>query len=91
MLEISRKKKRESSDFEYFKAYRESYLCAILFNVYRDRAEHKDPCSPYDFMPEYPKPKPPERVVMTDEQIEATINNFVYPILKAAEENGRGG
>lgn len=90
MLSVAHKKKCESADLEYFKAYRESYLCALFFNVYRDRTEHPDPISTYDFMPEYPKPKPPERIVMTDEQIEATINNFVYPMLKAAEENGRG-
>lgn len=38
-----------------------------------------------DFMPKWEPEKPKERTVMTDEEIESTLINFVYPTLKAAE------
>ncbi|MCK9591882.1 MAG: hypothetical protein M0Q91_07730 [Methanoregula sp.] len=88
MLRITSDKRRRIEDREYARAYREAFLCALFSNIYRDEKKFPYPIPVSDFMFEYPKPAPRERVVMNDEEIEATLKNFVYPILKAAENSG---
>jgi hypothetical protein len=89
MLRITSDKHRRIEDREYSRAYREAFLCSFFTNLYRDPEKHPKPhVTPSDFLYEYPKPAPRERTVMNDEEIEATLKNFVYPILKAAENSG---
>lgn len=87
MLVVAIKTRKRAEKIEYYHAYREAFLCSIFTNLYRDTTKLPEPVSPYDFMPEYPQPehKPQERTVMSDDEIESTLKNFVYPILKAGE------
>lgn len=87
MLVVAIKHRKRAEKIEYYRAYREAFLCSIFTNLYRDPAKLPQPISLYDFMPEYPRPeeKPPERTVMSDDEIEVSMKNFVYPMLKAGE------
>jgi len=87
MLVVAIKNRKRAEKIEYFHAYREAFLCSIFTNLYRNPDKIPEPVSLYDFLPEYPRPeeKPPERTIMTDEEIESTVINFVYPMLKAGE------
>lgn len=86
MLESAFERKAEEARNRYAQSFREAYLCAIFTNLYRD-PKKTGAVTVESFLVEYPElpKKEPERTVMTDEEIEATLKNFVYPILKAAE------